>query len=73
MPSITNCHLFSIERKLGQENVFEFDVREDQSVLECSPTFWNPQISCGQEDSNPRLGCTPLVPEGGYGPYCQVF
>ena len=29
MPSITNCHLFSIKRKLGQENVFEFDVRKD--------------------------------------------
>ena len=73
MPSITNCHLFRIKRKLGQENVFEFDVREDYGVLKGSPTFWNPQIGCGQEDSNPRFGCTPLVPEGGYGPYCQIF
>ena len=29
MPSITNCRLFKIKRNLGQENVFEFDVRED--------------------------------------------
>ena len=67
MPSITNCHLFRIKRKLGQENVFEFDVREDYGVLKGSPTFWNPQIGFGQEDSNPRFGCTLLVPEEGYG------
>ena len=52
MPSITNCHLFRIKRKLGQENVFEFDVREDYGVLKGPPTFSIPQIGCGEKDSN---------------------
>ena len=55
MPSITNCHLFSIKRKLGQENVFEFDGREDNGDLKGSPTFWNPQLVCRQEDSKAQF------------------
>ena len=54
MPSITNCRLFKIKRNLGQENVFEFDVREDYGVLKSSPTIWHPQFGSGQEDKNPR-------------------
>ena len=73
MPSITNCHLFKIKRKLGQENVFEFDVREDYGVLKSSPTIWHPQFGSGQEDKNPRSWCTPLAPEGEYGPSCQIL
>ena len=44
----------SSELTLGQENVFEFDVREDYGVLKSSPTIWHPQFGSGQEDKNPR-------------------
>ena len=40
----------SLENKLSLN-----DVREDYGVLKGSPTFWNPQIGCGQEDSNPQF------------------
>ena len=72
MLSISNCHLFKIKRKPGKKLSLN-DVREDYGVLKGSPTFWNPQIGCGQEDSNPRFGCTPFVPEGEYGPIVKYF
>ena len=72
MLSISNCHLFKIKRRPGKKLSLN-DVREDYGVLKGSPTFWNPQIGCGQEDSTPRFGCTPFVPEGEYGPIVKYF